>query len=73
MNNTLKKILKEACISHQEIGDALGIKSLGTVSLKVNGKAEFSASEAMKLKKLINNKTRKEYRFEDLFDSDESI
>lgn len=72
MYNNLKNILKDASISHQEIGEELGIKSLGTVSLKVNGKAEFSASEAMKLKKLINNKTGKEYKFEDLFDSENS-
>lgn len=71
MNTDLKRILKDACISHQEISEELGIKSLGTVSLKVNGKADFSATEAMKLKKLINNKTGKDYKFEDLFSSNE--
>ena len=72
MNNNLKIILNDAGISHQEISDELGIKSLGTVSLKVNGKAEFSVSEAMKLKKLINSKTGKDYRFEDLFNSNDN-
>lgn len=72
MNDNLKSILKDACISHQEISEELGIKSLGTVSLKVNGKAEFSASEAMKLKRLINNKTGKDYKFEDLFNSNDN-
>ena len=67
MNDNLKSILKDACISHQEISEELGIKSLGTVSLKVNGKAEFWASEAV-----INNKTGKDYKFEDLFSSNDN-
>lgn len=64
---TLKEILKEANISHQQISDELGIKSLGTVSLKVNGKADWSTTEAMKLKNLINERTGKNYTFEELF------
>lgn len=68
MNHTLKTILKNANITQQEISDALQIKSLGTVSLKVNGKAEFTTTEAKKLKQLINNKTGKNYKFEDLFE-----
>jgi len=63
----LKEILRDANISHQQIGENLGIKSLGTVSLKVNGKADWSATEAMKLKNMINEKTGKNYTFEDLF------
>jgi len=63
----LKEILRDANISHQQIGENLGIKSLGTVSLKVNGKADWSTTEAMKLKNMINEKTGKNYTFEDLF------
>lgn len=71
MEKNLKMILKNACISHQQISEELGIKSLGTISLKVNGKADWSTTEAMKLKKLINDKTGKNYKFEELFQGKE--
>lgn len=69
MKEDLKTILKSAGIKQQEIMETLDIKSLGTVSLKINGKAEFSTSEAKKLKKLINDRTGKNYKFEDLFET----
>lgn len=70
MGNNLRDIIKNAGISQQEIAKELNIKSLGTVSLKVNGKANWSTIEAMKLKRLINDKTNKNYTLEDLFPLD---
>lgn len=70
MGSNLRDIIKKAGISHQEIADNLNIRSLSTVSLKVNGKAEWSTIEAMKLKKLINEKTEKNFTLEDLFTLD---
>ncbi len=69
MKEDLKTILKRAGIKQQEIMETLDIKSLGTVSLEINGKAEFTTNEAKKLKKLINDRTGKDYKFEDLFES----
>ena len=73
MGRNLRDIIKNAGISHQEIANELDIKSLSTVSLKVNGKAEWSTIEAMKLKKLINDKTEKNYTLEDLFTLDNEL
>lgn len=63
----LKKVLKEASITQAEIGKELEIKSLSTVNLKLNGKAEFTTKEANDLKNLINEKLNKNYSLEDLF------
>ena len=65
----LRKILKDLKISNEEIAQELQIKSLSTVSLKINGKADFSTKEAGLLKKLINNKSSRQYTFEELFDN----
>ena len=65
----LRKILKDLKISNEEIAHELQIKSLSTVSLKINGKADFSTKEAGLLKKLINTKSNKQYTFEELFDN----
>ena len=62
-----KKVLKEAGITQMEISKALNIKSLSTVNLKINGKAEFTTKEANELKKLINKKLNSNYTLEDLF------
>lgn len=69
----LGKILKDAKISQQEIADLLGIKSLGTVSLKVNRKTIVTTEEARKIKNLINKKTGSNYTISDLFDNDSSL
>lgn len=64
---SLKEIIREANISYNDICLALSIRSAGTVSLKVNGKANFTTKEASNLKKLINERTGKKYSLEDLF------
>lgn len=63
----LKKVLKEADIKQSEIATELNIKSLSTVNLKLNKKAEFTTEEARLLKNLINAKTNKNYTIEELF------
>lgn len=69
--NKLKKILKESNIKYSDICKSLNIKSSGTVSLKINGKAYFTTKEAISLKKMINEKTGKTYSLEDLFELNE--
>ena len=64
----LNKILKNLGITQKEVADELNIKSLGTVNLKINRKADFTYKEANLLKKLINSKSEKKYSLEDLFD-----
>lgn len=64
----LKKLLKEADIKQYEIAKELDIKSLSTVNLKLNKKAEFSTEEARKLKNLINSKLNSNYTIEELFE-----
>lgn len=63
----LKKLLKEANIKNSDVAEELHIKSLSTVSLKLNGKANFTTNEAKILKNLINAKLDKNYTIEELF------
>lgn len=63
----LKFLLKKAGLNQAEIGEALGIKSLSTINLKINGKAEFTTKEARILKELINNKLKTNYSIDELF------
>ena len=63
----LKKVLKEHNIKNSEVAELLNIKSLSTISLKLNGKAEFTTKEATILKNYINEKANTEYKLEDLF------
>lgn len=63
----LKQILKENNIKNSDVAEILNIKSLSTVSLKLNGKADFTTKEANLLKKYINEKAGTEYKLEDLF------
>ena len=63
----LKKILREAGITQLEIMRVLDIKSLSTINLKINGKAEFTTREANALKNFINTRMKKNYSLEDLF------
>ncbi len=63
----LKKALKEANIKHSDISKKLNIKSLSTISLKVNGKSSFTTKEASILKQMINERSGKQYTIDYLF------
>lgn len=63
----LREILKDNNIKNTDVAEILNIKSLSTVSLKINGKAEFTAKEASILKNYINEKAKTNYTIEDLF------
>lgn len=65
--NKLKLLIMEANLTQAEIGKELNIKSLSTINLKLNGKAEFTTKEAQVLKNLINKKLNANYSLEDLF------
>lgn len=67
----LKTLIKEAGLTQSDISLALNIKSLSTVNLKLNGKAEFSTKEATILKNMINEKLKSNYTLEELFSSEE--
>ena len=64
----IKEVLKENNIKQSEIASRLNIKSLSTINLKLNGKANFTTKEAAILKKIINEKANKEYTIEELFE-----
>lgn len=68
MTRVLKAILKDEKITNKDVQECLNIKSLSTVSLKINGKANFTTNEAILLKNLINEKSGKKYTLEQLFD-----
>ena len=57
----LKMLLNKAGLTQLDVKEALGIKSLTTVNLKLNGKADFTTKEAQILKKLINEKLNADY------------
>ena len=63
----LKMLINKAGLTQSDVGEALGIKSLTTVNLKLNGKADFTTKEAQILKNLINEKLKTNYSLEDLF------
>ena len=63
----LKTVLKENNIKNSDVAEILNIKPLSTISLKLNGKAEFTTKEATTLKNYINEKANTEYKLEDLF------
>ena len=67
MYKELKLLLKQNQITHKEIADKLNINSLGTVSLKLNGKSIITLEEANGIKELLENKTKKKYKLEELF------
>lgn len=67
----LKSILKTSKITNNMISNELGIKSLSTVSQKINHKSDFTVNEAIKLRDLIQRKTSKKYSIEELFEEDE--
>lgn len=63
----LREILKENNIKNSDVAKILDIKSLSTVSLKLNNKSVFTTKEANALKNYINEKAGTEYKLEDLF------
>ena len=67
MYKELNNLLRKNKITHQDIADKLNISSLGTVSLKLNGKSIITLNEANGIKELLEAKTRKKYRLEELF------
>jgi plasmid maintenance system antidote protein VapI len=64
----LKDILKESNIKQADIANILDIKSLSTINLKLNGKAEFTTKEARQLKDYINQRNNSNYTIEELFE-----
>lgn len=63
----LNEVLKQNKIKQSELANLLAIKSLSTINLKINGKANFTTEEAKKIKQFINLKTNKNYSIEELF------
>ena len=67
MYQKLNNLLREHGITQREIAEKLNINSLGTVSLKLNGKSIITLDEAKGIKELLEEKTKKKYRLDDLF------
>lgn len=67
MYKELNNLLREHGITQKEIAEKLNINSLGTVSLKLNGKSIITLEEANGIKELLEEKTKKKYKIEDLF------
>ena len=67
MYNKLNNLLRENNITQREIAEKLNINSLGTVSLKLNGKSIITLDEAKGIKELLETKTKKKYKLDDLF------
>lgn len=67
MNRELKELLRRSKITHKDIAEKLKINSLGTVSLKLNGKSIITLEEANGIKELLEERTKKKYKIEDLF------
>ena len=67
MFKELNILLRKNKISHKDIAEKLKINSLGTVSLKLNGKSIITLDEAIGIKELLEAKTKKKYKLEELF------
>lgn len=67
MYKELNNLLREYGITQREIAEKLNINSLGTVSLKLNGKSIITLDEAKGIKELLEAKTKRKYRLEELF------
>lgn len=67
MYKELNELLRTNRITHKDIAERLNINSLGTVSLKLNGKSIITLDEALGIKGLLEEKTRKKYKLEELF------
>lgn len=68
----IKELLKKAEITQEQVANELDIKSLSTINLKLNGKAEITTKEANLLKNLINKKLNTNYSLEDLFSNNDN-
>lgn len=71
MYNKLNNLLRENNITQREIAEKLNINSLGTVSLKLNGKSIITLNEAKGIKELLEARTKKKYKLDDLFEEGE--
>ena len=67
MYKELNILLRQNGITHKDIAERLNINSLGTISLKLNGKSIITLEEANGIKELLEKKTKKKYKLEDLF------
>lgn len=67
MYKKLNNLLRQYGITQRDIAEKLNINSLGTVSLKLNGKSIITLNEANGIKELLEAKTKKKYKLEDLF------
>lgn len=67
MYKKLNELLRSNNITHKMIAEKLNISSLGTISLKLNGKSIITLEEAIKIKELLEKKSKKKYKLEDLF------
>ena len=67
MYKELNELLRTNRITHKDIAERLNINSLGTVSLKLNGKSIITLDEALGIKGLLEEKARKKYKLEELF------
>ena len=68
MNQNLKELLRKNKITHRDIAEKLKINSLGTISLKLNGKSIITLEEADGIKELLEERTKKKHKIEDLFE-----
>lgn len=67
MYKELNELLRVNKITQRDIAEKLNINSLGTISLKLNGKSIITLDEALGIKELLEEKTRKKYKLEELF------
>ena len=67
MYQKLNNLLREYKITQKDIAEKLNINSLGTVSLKLNGKSIITLDEAKGIKELLETKAKKKYKLEELF------
>ena len=67
MYQKLNNLLREYRITQKDIAEKLNINSLGTVSLKLNGKSIITLDEALGIKELLEAKAKKKYKLEELF------
>lgn len=67
MYKNLNNLLRKYNITQHDIANKLQIKSLGTVSLKLNGKSIITLDEANGIKELLEEKSKKKFKLEELF------
>lgn len=63
----LKEVLQSSNIKQSELAEHIGI-TLGTMNLKLNGRADFSVSEAIAIRDYLFERTKKKYKLEFLFE-----